>query len=183
MNELSKLFKGLSATFSLIPGLGMLILSTGIPPGENNYLYGGVSTIVGSISLILLLLYKNQIEVMASRKVVKLTILFFIFGFILFFSYGYFYSITVLSSNYWEESFFRPFWADGRLSEELSIWQGSWTRLYDNHGPASYVDLKAQSSKLPFIITRLILISTFSLSIISFTLSFGLSGIKLKSSQ
>lgn len=177
MKQLSNIFTVASGVFGVLPGIAILLTNMGVPPNSSQKLFAATIEALGIMTLLLLWMNKDNIQRKTTKSFNSLTtvgITSFIFAFFAYmFLYGYLIEEVPNSM-----SLFFPLWEKGELKQGLKD-LGSRTELVRQWGRDDVYEVINESSKVPLLITTLILLFVYQLVFVSLTFSFGLIGIRL----
>lgn len=171
MKQLQSLFKGVTATLALIPGLSILIKNLGVPDSDYKNIFFAVIQSSGCLILLLLYLNRERVDKMDKKRKTKYSIISFILFFISLLFYLYLFDTCVTTSE--NGSIFFPLYKPASLINEIIQCGGEigFISKYLSDGAKLYIETKASTQLILSVIT-LLLVYVFSLSCLVF--SFGL---------
>ncbi len=161
--------------FAIIPGFLILLGNLGVPPNSSKLLFSGIIETLGIAILLLLQLNKDWINNQGTRKITRMALVSVLIFLLALISYVCLYAYLVVDVPHSSPVFF-PLWAKGEL--KLALQQFSRAELITEWGRDDVYKLIQSSSKLPLIITTIILLLVYLCVFISLTFTFGVLGIK-----
>jgi hypothetical protein len=167
-----KIFKWASASFALIPGLAVIILNVGTPPGVSSFFYGGLIEAFGAFTLLAMFLNRTRIRKMSLIRVNRIAGLLLVLFLIFLLTYVYIYNSQVIIHDKYGTPVFFPFW-HGALLNQLVHNAGNEYNAITRYGPQAINDAIRTSNTLlqmTLVIFTLVYVSTFELLIIGFAL-------------
>ena len=177
MKQLSNIFTLASGVFGVLPGIAVLLTNMGVPPNSSQKLFAATIEALGIMTLLLLWMNKDNIQRKTANsfnRLITVGITTFILSFFAYiFLYGYLIEDVPNST-----SLFFPLWEKGELKQGLQD-LGSRTELIRQWGRDDVYEVINESSKVPLLITTLILLFVYQLVFVSLSFSFGAIGIRL----
>ena len=176
--KVKSILKTASSTFGLLPGICIMLTNIGLPPGLSNVLFGGIVEAAGALTLLLLALRKKNIQALSGKRIMRLSLVFFICFLTTFLGYIFLYSSSIVHNSFWDQTIFFPFWNTPDLKEAIKRY-GSRNDAITNYGPDAIREMILESPVF-LTLTKLLLASLYLAIFESLTLSFGFAAIKLE---
>ena len=172
MQKNYSVFFWVSVLFAVVPGLLIIGIGAGVPPGESTILYGSI--ILGVSCLCLLLVWVNRVKLnnillqKSNRIIVLLATVFFVFLMV----YLILYSYCVVSFPDRTSTFF-PLWLKGELADNIQS-TGGREAFLGRYGAAQVKILINEFASGQMVVTRIAFIFLYAFIFLPFIIAFSL---------